>query len=496
MCKDKKMAIQKFNLVDEPWLPMEGQGLLSLHDIFARPDAANPGGSPVQKISTFKLLLAICQAALTPKKESDWESLSPEKLAEAAVSYLEKHKDEFWLYGDKPFLQMPSAAGAKIASYSAFNPEIASGNTTVLLQSQIQDVLSDAERACLLIRLQGFATGGKKVDNTIVLSPGYEKTKGAPAGPSLGFLGFLHTLVLGDSLRETLWLNLFTEEFVQSMKVFSGGVGTPPWEKNLLGENCPAAQALCSSLMGRLVPMSRFCLLSDAGIHITEGVRHKGYKEGVADPTVSVNFSGKDPKALWVDPDKRPWRNLVSTLSFLKGFSADDFVCPQLRLAISRIRHMETAHIWSGGIRVSSNAGEQYPSGNDDYVDSQTDIPCEYLGETWFVRFAKEMEKLEWLEKALYASVAGYCTALKLEGAKKQKSAQATSVFWQKAEVLSSELIDECGQSDPEQLKKLRLRFYGIARTVYDQVCPHETPRQLTAWVSHSIGSGKYLNDE
>ena len=490
------MAEKRFNLIEEPWLPMESQGLLSLREIFTRPDAANPGGSPIQKIATFKLLQAICQAGATPKTEKDWETLSPEAIASSAIAYLERHKDEFWFYGDKPFLQMPQIAKGKVVAYGSVNPEIASGNTTVLLQSQIQGELSDAEKACLLLRLQGFATSGKKVDNSIVLTPHYEKTKGAPAGPALGYLGFLHTLVLGERLWQTLWLNLFTEERIGAMKVFADGVGTPPWEKMPEGEECATSQALCSSLMGRLVPLSRFCLFADDGLHLTEGIRHKGYKEGMADPSVSVNMEGKEPKALWVDPGKRPWRSLVSLLSFLQGARNDAFVCPQLRLALSRIRRLETAHIWSGGIRVSANAGEQYPSGTDDYVESLIDIASEDIGEIWFQRFSREMEKLEGLEKALYGAVSGYCAELSVEGSRKQKAAQATSIFWQRAESLSSELIDECGEDDPEKLKKLRVRFYAMARGAYDQACPHQTPRQMAVWIKHSVGSGKYLRDE
>ncbi len=491
------MIGNRFNLVEEAWIPIQGRGLMSLKEVFTKEDTPHPAGSPIQKIALFKFLLALCQASLTPKDEKEWESLSPEKLAKSVAEYLEQKKQLFWLYGEKPFLQFPAVAQAKINSYGAFNPEIATGNTTILLQSQIEDGLSDAQKACLLITLQGFATGGKKVDNSIVLSPGVNKKKGASFGPSLGFLGFLHTLGLGRNLWETLWINLFTSQKIKAMKVYTGGIGTPPWEKMPQGEEDAVAEALSSSLMGRLIPLSRFCLLDAKGIHITEGIRHQGYKEGVFDPTVSVNQGTKDSKAIWANPDRRPWRSLTAMLSFLQGVRADAFVCHQLQLVISRSRHLDTVRVWSGGIRVSSNAGEQFPSGSDDYVESIQDIQSEIIGEVWFQRFSREMEKLEGLEKGLYAAVCGYFAEIGAEDIQQQMAAKATNVFWQKAEKFSNELINNCGPlGSAESITRLRTQFSHIAQNTYDQTCPHGTPRQFEAWVKHSVRTGKYVKED
>ncbi|WP_442903849.1 type I-E CRISPR-associated protein Cse1/CasA, partial [Gilvimarinus sp. 1_MG-2023] len=52
----------RFNLIDEPWIPVADVGRVSLKDIFKRPDLRALGGNPVQKIALTKLLLAIVQA--------------------------------------------------------------------------------------------------------------------------------------------------------------------------------------------------------------------------------------------------------------------------------------------------------------------------------------------------------------------------------------------------------------------------------------------------
>ena len=53
----------RFNLVDEQWIPVAGAGLVSLMRIFTDSSLRALGGNPVQKIALIKLLLAIAQAA-------------------------------------------------------------------------------------------------------------------------------------------------------------------------------------------------------------------------------------------------------------------------------------------------------------------------------------------------------------------------------------------------------------------------------------------------
>ncbi|MCR6650491.1 MAG: type I-E CRISPR-associated protein Cse1/CasA [Cellvibrionaceae bacterium] len=494
----------RFNLIDEPWIPVADYGRVSLKDIFTHAEYRALGGNPVQKIALLKLLLAIAQAAATPKDEAEWKSLGAEGLARRCLAYLDKWHDRFYLYGEKPFLQMPAIKAAKVQLFGAVLPEISTGNTTVLSQVQIERPLDDSGKALLLLTLMGFALSGKKTDNSVVLTPGYEgkrndkgKASTGRTGPSVGHMGLLHNFLLGSNLQNSLWLNLFTSQQVEQMNLYPEGVGTAPWENMPTGEDCDQARKLKRSLMGRLIPMCRFCLLAMDGLHYSEGIAHPGYKEGVVDPSMAINNSGKEPKALWVDPEKRPWRELTSLLGFFEQTATQGFQSWQLRSGINRARDAtKKFSIWSGGLRVSSNAGEQYASGSDDFVESQIELHSDTLGEIWFSQLKMEMESLDALAKNLYGRVLGFFKEQTVDGAK--VAPRATHLFWQLCERDFQNLVDHCDQTEDAMKvrRNLRKRFAGYVHQAYDTYCPKDTARQLEAWAKCRPNNSKYLNQE
>jgi CRISPR system Cascade subunit CasA len=345
--------------------------------------------------------------------------------------------------------------------------------------------------------MMGFGLGGKKTDNSVVLTPGYEgktndkgKASTGKPGTAVGFLGFLHSYLLGPSLSATLWANLITREQLAKLPMFSSGLGSIPWETPPAGEACPVAKEMQTSLMGRLVPFSRFVLLEQNGLRYTEGIFHPNYKDGRVDPTVAVDYTGKDPKVLWVDPEKRPWRMLTSLLSFIQAGTKNSYDCLSLRLTFPRvIKRWKEIGLWSGGLRVSSNAGEQYVSGTDDYVESEISLSTAFLDTAWFEQLKLEMGALEDLSKGVYGSCLGYQKALKADGDK--ISGQASNLFWQLAERQFQTLIDAC--SDMNKTKVLRKIFAGYAQQAYDAFCPQDSARQLDAWAAHKPHLGNYL---
>ena len=490
----------RFNLIDEPWIPIVDVGRVSLKDIFSHGDYRALGGNPVQKIALTKLLLAIAQAASTPEDDEAWAELGAGGMAANCLAYLERWHERFWLYGEQPFLQMPAIRSASMQSYGAVLAEIATGNTTVLTQTQIEKQLSDADKALLLLTLMGFGLGGKKTDNGVVLSPGYSgksndkgKASTGKPGAAIGFMGFLHNFLIGQSVAETLWLNLLTHDHLQQLPIYSGGLGTAPWEKMPTGEACDTAKTLQSSLMGRLLPLSRFCLLTETGLHYSEGIAHPGYKESMVDPSVSVDFSAKDAKVIWVDPEKRPWRFLSALLGFIGQTGTQGFDCYYLRLGLLRARsEVNMLGIWSGGLRVSSNAGEQYVSGTDDFVESVIMLPQEILGGTWYTNLKLEMAELEQLSKIVYSATLNYFKNQNSEG--KAQAGLASNLFWQLCERKFQDLVNAC--HDYNQAKALRKQFAGFANQAYDHFCPKDTARQLDAWAKNRPNLGKYLKDQ
>ena len=137
----------RFNLIDEPWIPVVDRGRVSLKTVFSDSSIKGLGGNPVQKIAFTKLLLAIAQSASTPQDNQAWSNLTSEGLAKACLRYLEKWHDRFYLYGERPFLQMPEMSKAVVQSFGAVLPEVATGNTTVHTQIQHEKPFDDADKA-------------------------------------------------------------------------------------------------------------------------------------------------------------------------------------------------------------------------------------------------------------------------------------------------------------------------------------------------------------
>lgn len=496
----------RFNLIDEPWIPVIDVGRVSLKQIFSEPTYRALGGNPVQKIALTKLLLAIAQSAYTPKDDDDWAVLGADGLAQKCLEYLEKWHDRFWLYGEKPFLQMPEINKAAVQNFGAVLPEVATGNTTVLIEKQLERKMTKADQALLLISLMGFSLGGKKTDNSVILSIDYHgKTneKGKPStgkpGPSIGFMGFMHNFLLGETISQTVWFNLFTNEELQKIFIYPYGTGIAPWEEMPKGESCNTAEKLKKSLIGRLIPLSRFCLLAKEGLHYSEGILHPGYKEGVIDPSVTINFSGKDPKVIWIDPEKRPWRYLSALLTCIYGGNQEGFSCANIKYGLDKIKQKtDKFSVWSGGLRVSSNAGEQYFSGSDDFVESTVMLSTKCLNDFWYTQLQIEMNEIDNLSKIICGATINYFKNQQTNG--KAQAKLAANLYWQLCERNFQNLVNACAIEDKPirdaELHNMRQSFAHCVHKAYDTFCPKETARQLDAWAKNRPNLSKYLSNE
>lgn len=494
------MIERRFNLIDEGWIPVVERGRVGLKTIFTDSTITALGGNPVEKIALFKLLLAIAQSAYTPKDETEWKELGCDGMQEKVLDYLDEHHDLFWLYGEKPFLQMPKVAEASKMSYGSVQMEVATGNTSVVTEIQSEKQLNNAEKAILLVTLMGFACGGKNTDNSIVLTNGYAlKTnkKGNPStgkpGASLGFMGYMHTFAFLETLVLSIYVNLFSTEIIQRMNMYPAGTGTAPWLAMPSGEDDEIAQKLKKSYMGRLVPLSRFVLLKEEGIHYSEGIAHSGYMDSVVDPSVTVDFSAKPrPKVLWIDPDRKPWRQLTSLLAFLDANKVNKFVCFQLKEVLPRLPAYKSFSTWSGGVRVSSNAGEQYVSGNDDFVESEVKFGDDFFSDSidFFMILKEEMNYLESNAKIVFGCIFKYFAALKTDGT--SIAAQATGIYWQLCESQFQKLVNVCAEdSSGEKAKDMQKLFSGFVYQIYDRTCPKDTARQMEAWAENRPFSRK-----
>ncbi len=486
----------RFNLIDEPWIPVADIGLVSLKKLFSDRNYRALGGTPVEKIAVTKLLLAIAQSAYTPENDAEWQLRGADGLALACLGYLEKWHDHFYLFGEKPFLQMPAVEAAEVKSFGTVMSDVATGNTTCLTQYHAEKPLQDSQKALLLLIQMSLAFGGKKTDNKVVLTPGYAgktNTKGKPStgkpGPAVGLL---HSFAVGSTLHQTLWLNLLSHKDILEIGLFANGVGQAPWERMPVGEDCEAAKALKNSMMGRLVPLCRFSLLSDDGLHFTEGLYHLSHKEGLFDPSITTKLEGKELKEVWCDPERRPWRQLPALLAFIgqrNGISG----CLQLKYALKKAINNELEHgVWSGGIKVRNHAGEQYLSGKDDVLESTMLLPLGSTKELWFESYSKQMEALDKMAKRLFGCVSHYYKSQNKDG--KGQAANATLAFWQLCERDAQQLLYDC--DNPNAMSLLHRRFASYLLNTYDALCPNQTSRQLGAWAKCRPNISEYLKQE
>jgi len=480
------MTNPEFNLIENGWIPIPGEhDPQSLREVFTRKELKGLAGNPVEKIVILRLLLAIAHAAVELPDRKAWLALTPEKLAKQCLAYLEQWHDRFNLYGEKPFLQFPALAKGKLSTIAATQVSVATGNKVVLTSWNVAQDCDDAGKVRVLLRQSCFGCSGKRYDQDLSLASGLVKKSTGKSGTLTGFLGYLHSYLLGDTLLETLRNNLLCADEIAEFNVFSGGVGRPFWEEMPVSENCRRAEELLSTYQGQLFPLDKFLLLKDDGIVMTDGIAYPTHKTGLADPALTLWSDGKDGKALWCSTEKKPWRELVALLGFFdvqQGRKTPWLLyCGLAGLAKS---DAGTRAFWTGGMRVSSNAGEQYLSGTDDYVESEFRISVSDSMDTRFYAFRSMIEVLDDYAKRLYVAVSGYYR--ELQSVQGEIASGAVRKFWELLEQRSQGIIDlafgEEAASD-ESIAAEQKHWQRIVFQIYNESCPNITARQLTAWV-------------
>ena len=127
--------------------------------------------------------------------------------------------------------------------------------------------------------------------------------------------------------------------------------------------------------------------------------------------------------------------------------------------------------VWSGGLKVSANAGEQYVSGRDDAVDAMYMLPRENFGDSWFLQLQQETASLDNLAKKLYGCVMNYFKLFKVEG--QDIAAAATLKFWHACETHAQRLINDCDK--PSDMQALRHIYARQIEEIFNYTCPSTT---------------------
>lgn len=481
-----------FNLVKHGWVPIVG-GKASLHELFTQHDITL-AGTPIEKIAVTKLMLAIMQAAAPCANIREWKNTSIDDVRSRCVDYLAEHQFEFFLYGERPFLQMPSVRDAEKTSFAAALPSIASGNKTLIRQCNVERELDDAERAMLVVAQSSMSLSGKHMDRKFSLDKTLTK-KTAKAGPGVGYMGYLHTFASAGTLLESLWLNILTAQDLKEIGIFEQGIGVPPWEEMPSTETCAVAERLKNTYMGRLCGLSRYCLLADDGIHLTEGVQHLSHKDGMRDPSIAVYGTGADIRAVWADPDKKPWRQIPAILGFVAAQTGHG--CSQLDFAMQKAAHIDGKFgVWAAGINCSAGpGGDQFMSGRNDGVDSTYIVPIDAIDTLYFENITQTLSQLETMAFILKRAVTGYFKDMG-DKAKNQhpKIGPVHRHFWSLCDRHANQLLS--GNLSDDELKDLEKTYWVYVFETFDEFCPNGTAKQMLCWAKNRPGMKKREDKE
>lgn len=486
---------RKFNLVEDPWIRLQFHEPVGLRGFFEADDGVRLGGTPADKFVAFRLLLAVAQAAVPFEELADHdalEDLETEDLRDMALEYLQRHQAEFELYDpERPFLQYPQVKVTKKDKELPTNGMVFGtciGNATCHFQTnKMGRSLTPAEETYVLLGQLLLGFSGKKPDAAVSLDGKMDKKKSAPSVPSLG-RGYLHSYPLGSNIFETLKLNLLTAEDLKECGGLSSGMGRPAWEKMPKDESCDEAKAYASSYMGRLMPLARFCHLDNGIIHLTSGIAYPAFKDtGVADPSVSTSMSvGKSKKtefsALYARTEVQPWRQIESVLGFLEEKKAG---CPLIKW---RNEFDDFKGIWCLGLKLSEQAGEQYFSGTDDFVEQVFQLEPGIEKSGFLNRYKSGMETLDKMRKMAYACVIGYYKELSAEG--KKAAEKASKDFCRLCDASGIAFVDACAHGGTGSLLQ---RFAKNVEAAYAENCSRVGARNLIAYEKCRPRIGKFL---
>ncbi|QAY71394.1 type I-E CRISPR-associated protein Cse1/CasA [Xylanimonas protaetiae] len=335
----------RFNLVDEPWLPVIDAGgrqtEVSVRDAFRRSGELRRlvGDLPTQAFAHLRLLLAVLHRAVEGPADADhWAEVRDGWDATLARvdAYLDAVHDRFWLrHPTHPFLQVPDLRTAKDEVFGLSRIVCDGPGTSTFMTTRLGDNLETAswpEAARWLVHAHAFDVSG--IHSGAVDDPRVSSGKGFGIGTGwAGQIGGVH--LHGATLRETLLLNLIAPDEVG---LLGGEDDLPAWERAPLGaapEGWPAEVADVKSLTYRQPtgpvdlytwPTRRIRLFGDdercTGVVNAQGDRATPHNRFDVEPMTSWRYSPVQTKARGAhtympakhDPERAFWRGLSALI--------------------------------------------------------------------------------------------------------------------------------------------------------------------------------------
>ena len=472
-----------YNLIDEPWIPVLMQdgtnGNVSLREVFADTDGqiADLALNPYERVAVFRLLLCIAQAALGPERLKDERAWRIAKDAVGPVSseYLKKWHGCFFLYGPHAFLQPDCIAlvksdGATPCDKLVF--ELSSGNKSTLFDHDAVSGccrLSDAGLALGLITYQSFSSGGLS-GQCIWDGIATEKSiQGAPCRER----SMLFTIIQGNMLLETVWMNLLTQKMMnETLKV---KFGRPFWELASLTRMETFGNE--RTIGGHLVPFSRAIKLAKgtSTCILGEALSYPQIPEW-REPMASVKLQKGSKKNelgetyVSSNPARMPWRELSSILAVRETGG---------RKSAIALRHLDTLPeekeftLWTGGL-YSEKAKEIST------VEWKVKLSKRLLEESSLQRYQNAVDFADSQRSSLYFATAEYARIMLVDETSRF-STPAEYVYWDiLAQPKNQKLV--LTVYSPTYLDDWKKVCRQAAEEAYRRACPAMNARQMEAF--------------
>ncbi|MDD5089516.1 MAG: type I-E CRISPR-associated protein Cse1/CasA [Candidatus Wallbacteria bacterium] len=461
------------NLIGDPWIPVIDESNrrieVGLKELYERShEFRDLALLPHHRIAVTRLLLCITQAALDgPNDEQDWLECKSRIVSES-LKYLEKWKDSFNLYGDKPFLQIKSIERKDNATLDKFDFSLASGNNPTLFDHHAMEEgrnITDTSLAVNLLAYQCFSPGGRIGENTWggIPTAGNGSSLDGPCVEG----EMLFTILKGSDMLDTIHNNLITKNQISSMP--NGTWGTPVWERYPCDPNDKLINELSVSYLGRLVPLSRLILLHEKSATLANGIEYKKLPE-IREPMSTVFFT-RDETAIYLkaNPDRHIWRDLNSLLAlerrdFIGGGSLqfDHLNSHKDRVACS------TVYVWTGGIAKDKGKIE-------DFCEWNFSVDIAILNKLG--RYGEGVEHAHFGESKLKEMISRYAKSISSEAASYRQ--KAVRFYWHDLDSCHEQLIAHVISGELSSWQEIvKDRIFRA----YTYACPRETARQIQAF--------------
>lgn len=298
-----------FSLLTEPWLPLTTHdstlSYRSLKDALLQPAKWRGIGTtnPIQVLSLYRLLLAICHRGIGPGVLEDRAALLDNWPSQQLGAYLEHWAERFDLFHpDYPFLQVPdlAEAGLKPIPWTRLVPDRSSGSDRIFCDRSLDHTpkpITPAQAAVALVAHLQFTTGG------------FVKALRDSGRQGLA-CGSLLTIPTGNTLQQTLALSLVPQNHDDHQSDLAS------WEKP-----SPTIEELRKPVATVPTgPADRYTWLSRA-VFLPPGdaITHLFYGEGLVpaesprpDPMATMVIGEKGALPLKLRKDRAMWRDFYA----------------------------------------------------------------------------------------------------------------------------------------------------------------------------------------